>query len=228
MSSMKQLLLICFFTSIISFNLIAQSFEDRFPVSVINVTGKKRLVFYFSGDGGINNFTENLCDQLGTKGFTVIRFNSRKYFWTKKTPEQIAKDAGEIITYYLSLYNKTDFSVVGYSFGADAAIYLASRLPKNLQSKLVSAILLSPSLATDFTIKFSDLLGIENTKGDYQTLPELNKLTIPVLCVFGEQGDKTFYNSIASKKNIRRMLLPGSHKFNNDVSKVVNTILIAL
>ena len=202
--------------------------EDRFPVSVINPTGNKRLIFYFSGDGGINNFTENLCNQLGTKGYTIIRFNSRKYFWTQKTPEQIAKDAGEIITYYLSLLSKKDFSVIGYSFGGDAAVYLANRLPKYLQSKLASAILLSPSLATDFKIKVTDLLGIENNKGAYQTLPEINKLTIPLLCIFGEEEDKTFYNATVSKKNIRRILLPGSHKFNNDISKVVNTILIGL
>jgi type IV secretory pathway VirJ component len=202
--------------------------EDRFPVSVINATGSKKLIFYFSGDGGINNFTENLCDQLGSKGYTVIRFNSRKYFWSQKTPEQIAKDAGEIITYYLSLYNKKDFALVGYSFGADAVVYLTNRLPKNLQPKLVSVSLLSPSLATDFSIKFSDLLGIENNKGAYQTLPEINKINIPVLCIFGDEEDKAFYNAIASKKNIRRILLPGSHKFNNDVSMVVNILLTAL
>ncbi len=221
-------LLTFFFPIVISFKVDAQSIEDRFPLSVINATGNKRLIFYFSGDGGINNFTENLCDQLGAKGYTVIRFNSRKYFWTKKTPEQIAKDAGEIITYYLSLYNKKDFSLVGYSFGADAAVYLANRLPKNMQQKLVSATLLSPSLATDFTVKFSDLLGIENNKGAYETLPEVNKIAVPLLFIFGEEENKTFYNAIASKKNIRRILLPGSHKFNNDITKVVNTILIAL
>ena len=225
---MKPFLLICFFAIAISFDVVAQSMEDRFPVSVINATGSKRLVFYFSGDGGINKFTEKVCDQLGTKGYTVIRFNARKYFWTQKTPEQIAKDASEIITYYLSQYNKKDFSLIGYSFGADAALYLANRFPKTLQPKLVSVILLSPSLATDFTVKFSDLLGMENNKGAYQTLPEVNKITIPVLCIFGDEEEKVFYNAIASKKNIRRILLPGSHKFNNDISKVVNTILLAL
>ena len=225
---MKLFLLVCFFTSVISFDVVAQSMEDRFPISVINATGNKRLVFYFSGDGGINNFTEDLCNQLGRKGYTVIRFNSRKYFWSQKTPEQLAEDAGEIITYYLSLYNKKDFALVGYSFGADAAVYLANRLPKNLQTKLVSVIILSPSLATDFTIKFSDLLGIENNKGIYQTLPEVKKINIPVLCILGDEEDKTFYNAIAFKKNIKRILLPGSHKFNNDISKVVNTILITL
>ena len=134
---MKPFLFIGLFISIISFKIAAQSMEDRFPLSVINATGNKRLVFYFSGDGGINNFTENLCDQLGTKGYTVIRFNSRKYFWIQKTPEQIAKDASEIITFYLSQFNKKDFSLIGYSFGADAAIYLANRLPKTLQQKLI-------------------------------------------------------------------------------------------
>ena len=214
--------------ALMSLNAMAQNMEDRFPLSIINATGNKRLVFYFSGDGGINNFTEELCANLAGKGYTIIRFNSRKYFWKQKTPDQLAKDAGEIISYYLALYHKKDFSIVGYSFGADAAIYLTNRLPKNLQPRLVSVVFLSPSIATDFSVKFSDLLGIENNKGVYEILPEVNKINIPALFIFGEEGDKTIYNAIAYKKNKKRILLPGSHKFNNDVSKVASIILTAL
>ncbi len=206
----------------------AQGMEDKFPVTVINATVTKKLLFYFSGDGGINNFTEKLCAELAAKNYTVICFNSRKYFWKQKTPEQFATDATEIITYYLTQYNKKDFSVVGYSFGADAAVYFAKLLPKKLQPKLFSVVLLSPSMATDFKIKFTDLLGMESNSGEYKILSELNKLILPVLSIFGEEGDKTFYNGIAVKKNLRKALLKGSHKFDNNISLVATTIITGL
>ena len=163
----------------------AQSIEDKYPVTVLNSTSAKHLVFYFTGDGGINNFSENFCDALVKKNYTVICFNSRKYFWKQKTPELMAAQVSEVINYYLNKFNKKEYSLIGYSFGADAAVYLVNRLPKNLNSMLKSTVLLSPSLATDFTVKLGDLLGIESSEGKYKTLPEILKITGPVLCVLG-------------------------------------------
>lgn len=216
------LLFICFAVSI---QLSAQSMEDKYPITVLNPTGAKQLLFYFSGDGGINNFSENLCASLAKNNFVVIVFNSRKYFWKQKLPDLMATQVSEIIQYYLGKFNKKEFSLIGYSFGADAAIFLNTRISKNLTPVLKSTILLSPSMATDFTIKFSDLLGIETASGKYKTLPEILKISSNVLCVFGDEEQKEFYNGIASKKNIKRVLLPGSHKYNNDAEKVIATIL---
>ena len=216
------ILFICFAVSI---QLSAQSMEDKYPITVLNPTGAKQLLFYFSGDGGINNFSENLCASLAKNNFVVIVFNSRKYFWKQKLPDLMATQVSEIIQYYLGKFNKKEFSLIGYSFGADAAIFLNTRISKNLTPVLKSTILLSPSMATDFTIKFSDLLGIETASGKYKTLPEILKISSNVLCVFGDEEQKEFYNGIASKKNIKRVLLPGSHKYNNDAEKVIATIL---
>ena len=206
----------------------AQSIEDKYPVTVLNPTGTKQLVFYFTGDGGINTFSEKFCDGLAQKNYTVICFNARKYFWKQKTPELMASQVTEIIRYYLNKFNKKEYSLIGYSFGADAVIYLANRLPKNLSPLLKSTVLLSPSLATDFTVKFVDLLGIESSEGKYKTLPEILKLMGPILCVFGDQEQKTFANGIVNKRNIRKILLPGSHKYDNNTNAVITAVLTVL
>lgn len=206
----------------------AQSIEDKYPVTVLNPNGSKQLLFYFTGDGGINNFSEQLCNDLVQKQYTVIIFNSRKYFWKQKLPDFMATQVNEIILYYLNRFKKKEFSIIGYSFGADAAIYYNSRVPKNLMPLLKSTILLSPSIATDFTVKFADLLGIESSSGQFKTLPEILKIQTNILCVFGEEEEKQFYNGIANKKNIKRVLLPGSHKYDNDRNKVITTVLSGL
>ena len=205
-----------------------QSIEDKYPVVVLNPSGTKQLVFYFTGDGGINNFSESFCDGLAKKNFTVIRFNSRKYFWKQKTPELMATQVSEIIYYYLNKFNKKEYSLIGYSFGADVVIHLVNRLPKNLSPLLKSTVLLSPSLATDLTVKIGDLLGIESSEGKYKTLPEVLKITSPVLCVFGDQEQKIFANGIVNKKNIRKVLLPGSHKYDNNTNGVISVVLTEL
>ena len=86
---------------------------SKFPVSILNKNGTKQLVIYLSGDGGINNFSQQVSEELAIKNYPVIRFDSRKYFWNRKTPEQFAQDLGEILRYYLLACNKTEFSVVG-------------------------------------------------------------------------------------------------------------------
>lgn len=205
-----------------------QNIEDKYPVTVLNPNGSKQLLFYFTGDGGINNFSENFCNGLVQKNYTVICFNARQYFWKQKLPDVMAAQVSEIIVYYMNKLHKKEFSLLGYSFGADAAIFLVNRLPKNIAPFLKSTVLLSPSMATDFTVKFVDLLGIQNKDGKYKTLPEILKISTPVLCVFGEEEEKTFANGVANKKNIKKVFLPGSHKYDNNISGVVAAVLTVL
>ncbi len=220
--------IILFYFTFFPIQLYAQNIEDKYPVTVLNPKGTKQLLFYFTGDGGINNFSEKLCNSLIQKNYTVIIFNSRKYFWKQKFPDFMATQVSEIIQYYADKFNKREFSIIGYSFGADAAIFYSTRVPKNLLPLLKTTILLSPSLATDFTVKFADLLGIESSSGAYKTLPEVLKIKTNVLCVFGDEEQRQFYEGLVNKKNIKRILLLGSHKYNNDVNKVANVVLSVL
>lgn len=220
--------LILFCLPLLTIQLHAQNIEDKYPVTILNPNGTKQLLFYFTGDGGINNFSEQLCNNLAQKKYTVIILNSRKYFWKQKLPDYMAAQVSEIIQFYITKFKKKEFSIIGYSFGADAATFYNTRVPKNLLPLLKSTILLSPSIATDFTVKLADLLGIESSSGQFKTLPEILKIPTYVLCVFGEEEEKQLYNGIANKKNIKRVLLPGSHKYDNDINKVITTVLSAL
>ena len=52
----------------------------------------KALIIYISGDGGLNSFSKQFCQALNDKGYSVVLFNSLKYFWSKKTPQQASAD----------------------------------------------------------------------------------------------------------------------------------------
>ena len=201
---------------------------SKFPVSILNKNGTKQLVIYLTGDGGINTFSQKVCDELAIKNYPVIRFDSRKYFWSRKIPEQFAQDLEEILKYYLIALNKNEFSVVGYSFGADAALLAIPLLSANLKQKLKSSVFLSPAVATDLSVKITDLLGFENNKGRYKTLPEIDKIKGRVFCIFGKDEDSPFYKSVKDKKSIGKILVPGSHRYNNNTVMVLPAIEQAL
>ena len=208
-------------------------FSQAQDISKLPLTAKakptaKSIIFYLSGDGGMNSFSQSLIQSLHDKNYAVVALDSKKYFWDQKTPEKLAQDLNATIELYLRNWDKDEFSILGYSFGADAALFLTPRLPKDLQPKLKSTILLSPSNSTDFVIHLSDMMGFGSKNAKYKVLPEINKISGKLLFIFGEDEDSDLYKAIPDKKNITKSLIPGSHKFNNDTKKVVSAIQTGL
>jgi type IV secretory pathway VirJ component len=185
----------------------------------------KTLVVYLTGDGGWNSFSQKLTQEMEKEGYGVVSLNSRKYFRKKKTPEIFAKDIDLLSNHYMKEWGKTSLIIVGYSFGADVAAFLPNRLPKTLLKKLNHITLLSPSASTDFVINLSDLIGdSKNTKRKYKLDQELNKTTLPIICIFGEKEDLKLKNILQRKKNITICELPGSHHYKNNTILIVKMI----
>jgi len=220
-------------TSIFYALLFCTLFSQAQDISKLPLTTKakptaKSIIFYISGDGGMNSFSQGLIQSINDKNYAVVALDSRKYFWDQKTPEKLAQDLNATIELYLKNWDKDEFSILGYSFGADAALFLTPRLPKDLQPKLKSTILLSPSNSTDFVIHLSDMMGFGSKNAEYKVLPEINKINGKLLFIFGEDEESDLYKAIPDKKNITKRLIPGSHKFNNDTKKLVSAIQTGL
>ncbi len=130
------------------------------PIETLPATGKNAvLVLYLTGDGGWNKFSQDLGASFVKKGYSVVALNSRKYFWDAKTPETFTKDINLLATHFLHLWKKTNVLIVGYSFGADVAAFLPSRLTKNVFFKTRLLALISAAASTDFEVKLSDFVG---------------------------------------------------------------------
>jgi len=50
------------------------------PVKERKMTSEKPLVFYISGDGGLNNFSTGLCKNINTAGYEATALNAKIYF----------------------------------------------------------------------------------------------------------------------------------------------------
>lgn len=199
------------------------------PISA-NLKGtNKTLLFYLTGDGGMNSFSNKLIESLVAQNYKIITLDSKKYFWDSKSPESMGRELSIALDYYIKQSNTSTFAILGYSFGADAAIVLASNLSKPLNEKLSGLVVMSPSMATDLEVKVSDLIGFgAKTVGKYKTLPLAKKLNKPFFCIAGADEDNLFYNDLHVSKIVNKKTLSGAHKYDNNLPVLTKTILSAL
>lgn len=226
---MKNILLFQLFLIFTFFNYSSQMnvFEKKLPVTEYGNTekGESKLVIYISGDGGINTFSESLCRELVKTGYSVVALDSKKYFWTEKTPEQFATDVEYLAKYYMSLWGSNSFILVGYSFGADVSAFIPRRIQTGILAKMETVILLVPYASTDFEIKLMDMLGNNSVMRKYNITDELNAIhDHQILCLFPEDEEDSIKDNLHNK-NIKIKVLPGKHRFDNDYSGVVDAIV---
>ena len=203
---------------------------SSYPIHVQFKNTNKPIILFITGDGGWNSFSTQLTNELSKNGYPVVAFDSKKYFWDKKTPLQFGKDVQLILDQYLKEWSKESFIIVGYSFGADVSSFLPANLSKKLSDKLEAMVLLSPGYSTGFEVK---LMGMLNSGGPsnsekYKVYPELMKLKIPVNCIFGASDDNDFKLGLKETEFLHKIILPGNHHFNDDILVVSKAIIKGL
>jgi type IV secretory pathway VirJ component len=190
-------------------------FAQDLPVTVWNAsTHDKPLVFYISGDGGMNRFSTELCETINNEGYDVIALNARSYFYSKKTPEQTTIDFSNYLSQKINGRTNQQIVLIGYSFGADVVPFILNRLPKNIHNKVIVSFLMASSGSTDFEIHWSDILG-GNSKRNMDVVPEINKLN----------GDHELDINKITLNKYAREVLPGGHHFDGDTDEITKVII---
>jgi type IV secretory pathway VirJ component len=173
---------------------------------------KKSLIVLFSGDGGWIDFDDKLAIAFASNGYNTVGFNSRSYFWNKKTPRKTANDLAMLMNIYIKEYQSKNVILCGYSFGADVVPFIYNRLPLNLKNKVKSLVLLSPFASTDFEVHTSDLLNIGGDKREFKVFKEVEKIKVPTYCFYGEQESNRPLIEL-KRNNFFVDLLPGDHHY---------------
>lgn len=209
---------------------IADTVPGDLPINVVsaNLKNDSPLLFLISGDGGWNNFSSTFAQLLSQKGFTVVGLDARKYFWSEKTPEQTTTDISKAIESYLRQFDKNNFVLAGYSFGAGVAPFVATRLSNDLKSKLKTVVSLSPDLSADFEIHVSDMLGFKKDKEKYDVLAEEKKIkAYNPICFFGDKEDDDVTNAF-KQAGFKTIILPGNHHYSDNYTLIVSKFVEAL
>jgi len=183
------------------------------------------MAVIYSGDGGWRDLDRQIGERLASQGIPVVGVDSLRYFWRRKSPEQLAADLAEILTVYGARWNAERVVLVGYSFGAGVLPFAITRLPAELRERVALVSLLGLGPRAEFQFQPEAWLGAEPGRDAPEVVPELAKLDLAkVQCVYGvEEKDTACTDPRLAGAEI--IATPGGHHFDGDYVALADRIL---
>jgi type IV secretory pathway VirJ component len=182
------------------------------------------LAIVLSGDGGWRDVDRSIAQKLQSDGVSVVGWDSLRYFWSKKSPEQAARDLGAVIDTYTSRWGASKVALIGYSFGADILPFAYDHLSPEAKVRVVQLSLLGFASAANFEITVSGWLGAAPDKEALPTEPALVPIDpTMVQCFYGANEDDSACPLLTAKTEVIRV--PGGHHFDNDYGALARRIL---
>jgi len=199
--------------------------DDLSLVELPAKTPGKTLAVIVTGDGGWAGIDQHIGEILSEGGVGVIGFNSLKYFWNARTPEEMAHDLERVLTHYAGKWGADRYIVVGYSIGADVLPFMTGRMSEGAKARLALVAMLGPGTHADFEFHLSNWLTTENVPEGAPMIPEMAKLAkTRVLLVCGTEEEGTLCQNFEAP-NVKSLVLPGGHHFNKEYTEIAATIL---
>ena len=187
--------------------------------------GDTMAVFY-SGDGGWAGIDRGLADGFVQAGIPVVGYDSLRYFWTRRTPEEAASDLTAVLQTYMATWHKSQVVLAGYSFGADALPAIVAHLSPEMRSHVRFVALLGADKEGELEFQPGDWFN-QNSPSAYALAPVLAELKgLPVLCLYGDQETDSACPAFAPGL-VRPVRLSGGHHFDGDYASVGRAILKA-
>jgi type IV secretory pathway VirJ component len=204
--------------------ILNQSNAQSLPVKEFAGNADSLSFLYISGDGGMNTFSTNLCNEITKKGYNVAAINAKSYFWSKKTPDQTTADLTRYLDGYLSKRKNKQLVLVGYSFGADVLPFVMNRLPETHQQQVKAVVLISPGATTDFEVHLTDIFGGDK-KRDLDVAAEINRIQHNKTIILAGSDEKSDYSKNAASRKYIYKELPGGHHYGDDTKTLVTSII---
>lgn len=204
---------------------VARPFGDLPAVDLPASTTPRALVILISGDGGWRDLDKTMGEWLATQGVHVVGLDALHYFWSKRTPQDLARD----MAFLVDAADSTDalpIMLIGYSFGADTIPFAFPLLPKAVQDRTRVFGLLAPGKSTSFQITISGWLGIDDT--GYSVVPAIAALPPDrVVCVYGKE-DEDSACADTSLRGTTVVKTSGGHHFDGNYTGLAKRFLSRL
>ncbi len=187
------------------------------------------LAIVISGDGGWRDLDRSIAAKLQSEGVSVIGWDSLRYFWSHKTPDQIARDLGAVIDTYAARWGASKVALIGYSFGAGVLPFAYDRLPPEAKARVVQLSLLGLELAADFEISMMGWLGAPPTKNALPTEPAVSAIDPSMIqCIYGRDEADSLCPSLAHSERTNKLEIietDGGHHFGGTYDALAERIL---
>lgn len=205
-----------------------QQVNTKIPDYVIpEINGKaaeKTLVVFITGDGGYNNFSKSLLHYFDKDGFNRLIFDSKKYFWKKKTPQEASKDFEKYIHLYQEKSKCDNIYIIGHSFSAGVLPFIIHHFSDGLYKKIRHATFLSPDRYASLEVTLSTMLNFKQKANEYEVLPEAIKLkSIPSTFIFCKEGEEDLA-ALFQNVGLPVTRLDGPHNYNRNFQAIYEAI----
>jgi len=128
-----------------------------------------------SGDGGWAGIDKKVAAALAAKGMDVVGLDSLRYFWSERTPQELADDLDRVLRYYGAQWRKSGAVVIGYSQGADVLPFAYNRLPAASRTLVTHTVLMGLGRNASFQFHVGNWLGSDDEEA-IPIRPEAEKL----------------------------------------------------
>lgn len=184
-----------------------------------------RLAIVMSGDGGWRDLDKTIAEALQKNGVPVIGWDSLRYFWSRKTPQQVSRDLSRVIAIYGQRWHATHVALIGYSFGADVMPFAFNRLPASTREQVSLVSLLGFAPRADFEIRVTGWLGMPANGKALAVRPEVDRMPPGLVeCFYGEHEDDSLCPALAGT-GIEIIRTRGGHHFGGGYDALEQHIL---
>jgi type IV secretory pathway VirJ component len=178
------------------------------------------LAIVLSGDGGWRDLDKTIAENLRDRGVSVVGWDSLRYFWHERTPEELARDLDGVITSHVQKWNARAVGLIGYSFGADVLPFAYNRLPPATRARVKQVSLLGFSPNADFQFHVTAWLGVESSAHALPDRARSGARPFELLqCFYGEDEDDTACPDLKSR-GAEVIATSGSHHFDGDYPRL--------
>jgi type IV secretory pathway VirJ component len=186
------------------------------------------MAVVLSGDGGWRDLDKTIAEELQARGVSVVGWDSVRYFWEKKTPEQTAADLGAVIQTYGEKWHANKVALVGYSFGADVLPFAYNHLAADIRSHIAQISLLGFANAADWEIRVAGWLGAAPSAEALPVAPALKQVPPNLVqCFYGKDETDSFCPELAGQ-GVEIIQTPGGHHFDGNYTNLALIILDGL
>ena len=170
---------------------------------LFKVAESEGLIFYLHGAGGNLDNWGKYAKELNDLNYDVFMLDYRGYGKSGGiilNEEQFYNDVQLAYNYIKKEYNEDDIIILGASGGTSSASWLASKNHAK-QLILLAPYYSFPDLKDNFHLKFLKLIPNFLVRYKFKNYENIEKLTIPLTIMHGDQDDFVYYGSSLKLKN---------------------------
>ena len=214
--------------SLVAPHLVPDDFSRVGGLPLIELPASKPsglMAVFLSGDGGWRDIDKTIAENLQSLGVSVVGWDSVRYFWQSKTPQQTAADLSAVILDYSAKWHADKVALIGFSFGADTLPFAYDRLRPSLKQHVAMISLLSLGRAADWEIRVVGWLGAGPSAQATPLAPAIKDIPGKMIqCFYGDQDSGSYCPDLV-KQGAEVIEKKGVHHFDGNYVFMAHQIL---